>query len=109
MNRAPYTLFNLTLLALILLFSFSAKADFYIKIGTGYKLVETDHIVRTTGEKVYFNTGGKLSARIEIGKESGNWSYGISHHSQWFSGFPVNEDGNEYQKSELFIDYKWTL
>lgn len=87
----------------------SANADIYIKIGSGYKLIETDHIVRTTGEKVYFNTGGKLSARIEIGKESGNWSYGISHHSQWFSGFPVSEDGNEYQKTELFVDYKWTL
>jgi len=109
MNKAPYTIFNLSLLALILLFSCSTKADIYIKVGSGYKLIETDHIVRTTGEKVYFNTGGKLSARIEIGKEHGNWSYGLSHHSQWFSGFPVSEDGNEYQKTELFIDYKWTL
>jgi hypothetical protein len=91
------------------LFSASSFADIYIKIGSGYKLVETDHIVRTTGEKVYFNTGGKFSARIEIGKESGKWSYGVSHHSQWLSGFPINEDGNEYQKTELFIDYKFTL
>ncbi len=91
------------------LFSPPSKADIYIKIGSGYKLIETDHIVRTTGEKVYFNTGGKLSARIEIGKEHGRWSYGISHHSQWLSGFPINEDGNEYQKTELFADYKWTL
>ena len=91
------------------LVSMQAKADIYVKIGSGYKLIETDHIVRTTGEKIYFNTGGKLSARVEIGKERGNWSYGVSHHSQWLSGFPANEDGNEYQKSEIFIDYKWTL
>lgn len=108
MNKAPYTLTNLFLLLLIILFACESKADIYIKIGTGYKLIETDHIVRTTGEKVYFNTGGKLSARIEIGKEHGNWSYGISHHSQWLSGFPVNNK-DEPQKTELFIDYKWTL
>ncbi len=97
------------LILAIAIISNHAKADIYIKIGSGYKLIETDHIVRTTGEKVYFNTGGKLSARIEIGKESGNWSYGISHHSQWLSGSPINEDGNEYQKTELFVDYRWTL
>lgn len=108
MNKEPYTSFNLYLLALILLFSCRAKADIYIKIGSGYKLIETDHIVRTTGEKVYFNTGGKLSARIEIGKEHGNWSYGISHHSQWRDGFPFN-DKHEPQKTEIFIDYKWAL
>ena len=53
------------------------KADTYLKIGAGYKLIETDHIVRTTGEKVYFNTGGPISARIEFGKEHGNWTYGV--------------------------------
>lgn len=99
----------LALVGLCIFISSKAKADIYIKIGSGYKLIETDHIVRATGEKVYFNTGGKLSARIEIGKESGNWTYGLSHHSQWLSGFPVNEDGNEYQKTEIFLDYKWRL
>jgi hypothetical protein len=93
---------------LIFLFSSPAKADIYIKIGSGYKLVETDHIVRNNGEKVYFNTGGKISARIEIGKESGNWTYGVSHHSQWATGFPFN-DRDEPQKTELFVDYKWSL
>lgn len=108
MNRAPIALFNISLLALIILFTCEAKADIYIKIGTGYKLIETDHITRANGEKIYYNTGGKLSARIEIGKESGNWTYGLSHHSQWAAGFPFN-DQTEPQKTELFIDYKWTL
>ena len=103
------TVIGMALFLLVLFLPSMCSADIYIKIGTGYKLIETDHIVRANGEKIYFNTGGKLSARIEIGKESGNWTYGLSHHSQWLSGFPVNEDGNEYQKSEIFIDYKWTL
>lgn len=108
MNRAPYTSFNLLLLLLIVIFSSSSKADVYLKIGAGYKLIETDYIVRTTGEKIYFNTGGPISARIEFGQEKGNWTYGVSHHSQWFAGFPVN-DGDEYQKTEIFVDYKFSL
>lgn len=108
-KQAKLALFSLVVSIISLVVAIKAKADIYIKIGSGYKLIETDHIVMTTGEKVYFNTGGKLSARIEIGKEHGRWSYGISHHSQWLSGFPINEDGNEYQKTELFVDYKWTL
>jgi hypothetical protein len=85
-----------------------AKADVYIKIGSGYKLIETEYVRRPNNEKVYFNTGGKLSARIEIGKEKGSWTYGIAHHSQWLSGFPF-DDKEELQKTEIFIDYKWTL
>lgn len=108
MHKAPYTLFNLSLLALILLFSCTSKADIYIKIGTGYKLIETDHIISRSGENIPIDTGGKLSARIEIGKEHGNWTYGISHHSQWLSGWPVNDD-EEIEKTEIFIDYKWSL
>lgn len=107
-KQAKLALFSLVISIISLVVAINAKADIYIKIGSGYKLIETDHIVRTTGEKVYFNTGGKLSARIEIGKEHGRWSYGISHHSQWLQGFPFDDKG-ELQKSEIFIDYKWTL
>lgn len=88
----------------LLLLSGSASADFYLKVGAGYKLIETDHITMTTGEKVYFDTGGKISARIEIGDQRGRWSYGLSHHSQWLEGWPVN-DSDESQKTEVFIDY----
>ncbi len=108
MYKAPYTLFNLFLIGLILSFSCSSKADIYIKIGSGYKLIENDHIVRTTGERVYYDTGGKISARIEIGVEKGSWSYGVSHHSQWEAGFPFN-DRDEPHKTEIFVDYKWSL
>jgi hypothetical protein len=107
-KQAKIALFALIVSIISLIVAINAKADIYIKIGSGYKLVETDHIVRTTGEKVYFHTGGKISARIEIGKESGNWTYGVSHHSQWATGFPFN-DRDEPQKTELFVDYKWTL
>ena len=108
MKKSNYIFFNLLLISLILLFSCTSKADIYIKIGSGYKLIETDYMVSTKGQKLNLETGGKISARIEIGKEHGNWSYGISHHSQWFAGYPFN-DRDEYQKTEIFIDYKWTL
>ena len=108
MNRAPYALFNISLLALIALFTCDAKADIYIKIGTGYKLIETEYIKLDDGSRIDIDTGGKISARIEIGKESGNWSYGLAHQSQWFAGFPFDKD-EETEKSEIFIDYKWTL
>lgn len=108
MNKAPYALFSLSILALILLLTCEAKADVYIKIGTGYKLIEPNHIIMESGEKVYYDTGSKISARIEIGVEKGNWSYGLSHHSQWLDGEPFN-DKPEPHKTEIFIDYKWTL
>lgn len=90
------------------LVSMQAKADIYIKIGSGYKLIETEYLVLDDGSRMGIETGGKISARIEIGKESGNWSYGFAHQSQWFSGFPFDKD-EETEKSEIFIDYKWTL
>ena len=107
-KQKKIAIFALVVSIISLVIAINAKADIYIKIGTGYKLIETDHIVRNSGEKVYFNTGGKISARIEIGVEQGNWTYGFSHHSQWAAGFPFN-DGDEPQKTELFIDYEWTL
>ena len=98
-------------LALLAILSFPATAEdlsAYFKVGTGYKLQETDHITRTNDEVIYFATGGKFSARIELGAEKGPWSFGLSHHSQWGTGWPVN-DGDEYQKTEIFVDYKFTL
>lgn len=75
--------------------------DFYIKIGGGYKLIESKFY---TMDNKTLETS-KISARIELGAEKGAWSYGLAHHSQWFDGWPVNNKW-EYQKTELFIDYK---
>lgn len=98
----------MALIGLCIFISGKAKADIYIKIGTGYKLIETEYIKLDDGSRIDIDTGGKISARIEIGKESGNWSYGLAHQSQWFAGFPFDKD-EETEKSETFIDYKWTL
>ncbi|HHZ70504.1 MAG TPA: hypothetical protein EYN54_09575 [Methylococcaceae bacterium] len=80
----------------------------YIKIGAGYKFHEA---------KFYLpdSTGGThlieqpISARIEIGYQlSRKLTVGISHHSQWLSGFPLTNK-YEYFKTELFIDYTFSL
>ena len=77
-----------------------ACANTYFKAGVGYKVQET--------EILYLEGNGNhpISARFEYGIEKGNVSMGISHHSQWLVGFPFNNDG-EYQKTELFVDYKF--
>ena len=72
----------------------------YVKVGTGYKIQETEFTNLQTGE----NVNDKVSARIEMGLEYGAITYGISHHSQWFSGAPFNNN-MEYSKTEVFIDY----
>jgi hypothetical protein len=72
----------------------------YVKVGAGYKLKESD-IIWQDGNKNH-----PISARIELGVDKGPWSYGYSHHSQWLTGWPV-DNGLEYSKHEVFIDYKW--
>lgn len=85
----------------------SANYDYYVKIGAGYKLQETRFIIdNDTNEKIYLDFDDPISARIEIGVEHEHISYGISHHSNWFTGYPFNDKG-ELQKTELFIDYKF--
>ncbi len=107
-KQAKLALFSLVISIISLVVAINAKADIYIKIGSGYKLIETEYVKLDDGSRVDIATGGKISARIEIGKESGNWSYGLAHQSQWFAGFPFDKD-EETEKSEIFIDYKWTL
>ena len=72
----------------------------YVKIGVGYKFTETN--MEAKGKKLK----DPISARMELGMESDTISYGVSHHSQYFSGAPFNKRG-EYSKTELFIDYKY--
>lgn len=74
----------------------------YVTVGAGYKVDEKNFINLTTNERV----NEPISARIEVGVEAGAIKYGVSHHSQWFSGFPFNND-SEYFKTEIFIDYTW--
>lgn len=74
----------------------------YVKVGVGYKVAETNLFHK--GERV----NDPISARMELGMETETITYGISHHSQYFSGFPFNND-HEYSKTELFVDYKIKL
>ncbi len=81
----------------------------YLKIGAGYKFQETDHFHNVeTGGRTNIHFSDPVSARIELGIEKGNLSYGVSHHSQWRTGFPFNNE-DEIQKTEVFIDYKFNL
>lgn len=74
----------------------------YATVGVGYKLQELElHHVKTKE-----SMNDPISARLEVGFEYQEWSYGLSHHSQYFSGVPFNDKG-EYSKTELFVDYTW--
>ena len=50
----------------------------------------------------------KISARLEAGAEYGNIIYGVSHSSQWLTGFPF-DSSQEYGMTEIFVDYKFKL
>ena len=80
----------------------------YVKIGAGYKFDElTIYMKDGDGNEYKFND--PYSARIEIGYNfTKNIKFGISHHSQWGTGYPFN-DKKEPNKTELFIDYTFTL
>lgn len=81
--------------------------EIYVKIGTGYKFVETNRFSDEKNDLVAYIDPDPYSARIESGVECGNWTWGISHHSQWRTGFPFNNE-KEIQKTEFFIDYKFS-
>jgi hypothetical protein len=99
-----------TLLFLLLLIPSIAMAcdnhrEIYVKIGTGYK-VDQDRYFNYRGVQYKYLDRDPYSARFEIGIEQGRWTYGVSHHSQWASGFPFNDRGEPY-KTEVFIDYRY--
>ena len=79
----------------------------YVKVGAGYKLEES-HINWINKDGNVKNGNHPISARIDVGFDYQNWSYGISHHSQYFAGVPFNNDG-EYGKTEVFVDYKYSF
>jgi hypothetical protein len=74
----------------------------YVKVGAGYKLQESDIDWRDGSDN------HPVSARVEVYKKQGALSYGVAHHSQWLQGRPFN-DGLEYSKTEVFIDYTFSL
>lgn len=93
---------------ILLLIPFQAVAcDKYLKIGVGYKFHEPGYTT-IYSESVKLAYGANPTARIELGCELGNLTYGVSHHSQWLDGAPFNNK-SEYYKTELFVDYKVTF
>ncbi len=101
------------LILFILVSSFCNAGDYsyYVKIGAGYKFNEPSTLATYVDGVRYtdgVDFGGPITSRIEIGVETGNVSFGISHHSQWLEGWPIN-DKDEYYKTEVFIDYKFTF
>lgn len=95
-------LIKLVLLVPIIFVFGCSSNNTYLKVGAGYKFSETE---------INYYDGSRnhpISARFELGVEKGNLTYGISHDSQWFQGFPFNNN-MEYGKSEIFVDYKFEL
>jgi len=79
----------------------------YVTVGAGYKFDEAEFKFMKNGERVKSNA--PISARIEVGYYyNKSVKFGISHHSQWLSGWPINGD-KEPSKTEIFIDYTFTL
>lgn len=100
------------ILALIFVsFNVFANCDkIYFKVGAGYKLDERKQFIiinRDTRQPVnFYSTPARDSARFELAVDCTNLTYGISHHSQWSTGWPFNKVGEPY-KTEVFIDYKF--
>jgi hypothetical protein len=78
----------------------SDSCERYFKVGAGYKFQEPKYL-EVRGEEVRFDFGSNPSARAELGCDYKSWSFGISHHSQWF------DFDSEYYKTEVFLDYKF--
>lgn len=98
---------HLLILALVLATPFVyADSELYFKVGAGYKFDQQDK-VQLDGVTYKLTTISPYSARFELGVETGNLTYGISHHSNWDTGWPFNDIQEQY-KTEIFIDYKWS-
>ena len=68
----------------------------YITLGAGYKFQESQ-LYYHDDDGVSYKGYDPISARIEVGYHySKSIKFGISHHSQWLTGFPFNNDKNEY-------------
>lgn len=94
---------SLTLLPIL---SLAECNEIYLKTGAGYKFEETKNFKNAQGTK-FFIDSEPISARLELGLECEAITFGVSHHSQWLQGWPVDDRG-EYNKTEIFIDYKFS-
>lgn len=76
--------------------------------GIGYKLMYQDYTIYNDA-KVSYNRDGKdddFSARIGVSRAYGMYEIGLWHHSQWFTGVPINETW-EYHKTEITIGVRF--
>tara|TARA_R110002020_G_scaffold247358_1_gene461282 strand:- start:317 stop:628 length:312 start_codon:yes stop_codon:yes gene_type:complete len=96
---------KLLILSVIALSGCSITENAFVKVGAGYKFQESKYVWRDGGNE---KTSNPISARFELGSREGNFSYGLSHHSQWFDGEPFNNDMENY-KTEVFVDYEISL
>ncbi len=103
-NRAGKFVVAWFVLVIIIILVSGCSSTPYIKVGAGLKVQES--VTHYYGEAGRINMSHPITARIEVGIESDALTYGVSHHSQWFTGFPFNND-KEYSKTELFVDYTW--
>ena len=75
----------------------------YVTVGIAHKLRE--NTIKYKGVPIEQSP----TARIEVFYQySKHVKFGISHHSQWLLGKPFN-DKAEYSKTEIFIDYTFSL
>lgn len=82
--------------------------DWQLITGIGYKLIFQEYTTYKN-EKVEYNVDGKdddFSARIGLSRSYGVYEIGLWHHSQWFTGAPINETW-EYHKTEITIGLRF--
>jgi hypothetical protein len=80
-----------------------ADSKWHLVTGIGYKLMYQEYVVNN-GQKAVYNLGDSddYSARIGVSRTIGSYEVGVWHHSQWFTGVPINETW-EYHKTEVTI------
>jgi hypothetical protein len=82
----------------------------FTSIGVGYKILEQTQInYEYQNGKYRIYTGDnpvtdKITARFSIGRQFGNYSVALVHHSQWLKGYPFNNDW-EYQVTKISVNY----
>lgn len=100
-------LFNTKRLEAFYDYTWQYNRGWYGKVGTGLKVygdttVEIEGVTSPRSDKVI----DILTARFEIGKDFGNYSVFINHHSQWLRGKPFSNDW-EYHTSSVGFSYKF--
>lgn len=81
-------------------------AELFVKPRIGYKFEETE--VTWFNDQGETNTNHPISCSIDAGIRfmDRKLEVAVSHHSQCFQGFPVNNEA-EYSKTEINISYEW--